>query len=152
MLSGLSVMLYFLTGDALVTFAPAIASWFYPQLPSTEDVPARVGPGDVYHTGCFLLGVYLMVCAAVPAGRIVNAALRGAPFTMAGDTLTLIVYLANGVLLVFGAQRVSNFLTNLRYDPDTVPQQRITLAVLLVVMLLFALLLGAVRWASTGSV
>ena len=42
-------------------------------------------------------------------------------------------------------------LANLRYDPDTIPAQRISIAMLLLVTLLFAIALAVIRRVSPAS-
>jgi hypothetical protein len=141
-----SVVAQFLLGGALVFCAPAVARWFYPAAAESEGSPVSVGPGDVYRTACFVLGVYLLVSTARPAGRLLEAGLSGEALSRSiADAMTLIVYAASGVLLVFGARPIAELLSNLRYDPDTIPKQQISLAVLLVFVVLVAVVVGVFR-------
>ena len=64
--------------------------------------------------------------------------------------MTTVVYVATGVLLVFGSQRISELLLNLRYDPDTIPKQQLSIAMLLILVVLFAVILGVIRRMSLG--
>ncbi len=150
--SGLSSFVQLMLGVALICFAPAIAASLYPDTPDADQSLSRVGPGDLYHTACFVLGVFLLVSAAQPAGRIVNAGLRGIPFEMAGDIFTMIVYMAAGVALVIGARRLGELLSSLNHDPDSIPRQRISLTILLVLSAVVAVVLGVLRWLTMGGV
>ena len=137
-------------GAALVFFAPAVAAWFYPRaVEDEEERSIRVGPGDVYRTACFVLGAYLLVQAAEPAGRLVIAAIRGLQPWMQADlaitTVRLFAFASGGVLLVFGSRRISELMLNLRYDPDTIPKQQVSIAMLLVLIVVFGIILAVVR-------
>ena len=69
---------------------------------------------------------------------------------MAADAITAAVYLATGLVLVFGSQRIGQFMSNLRYDPDTIPKQQVSLALLLLAILAFAVILGVIRAFTRG--
>ncbi len=144
-------------GAALTYCAPRIAAVFYPPHAETERLQINVGPGDVYRTASFVLGAYLLVHAVQPACRLVVAGFRGIPggwqeSQLVVDAVTMIVNTAAGTLLVFGSNWIGKFLSNLRYDPDTIPKQQISIAAMLVLILLFALCLGVIRWMTFGGV
>lgn len=145
---------YGLVGAASLYFAPQISRRVYPETDPDTLTPSQVGPGDVYRIACFVLGVYLFVTNVPhPLTTLVIAAVQGQIFRLGSDllALNLVLVLVNvviSVLLIFGAKPVSELLTNLRYDPDTIPQQRITIAMLMIVMLIFAATLAIVRWTN----
>ena len=121
-------------GAVLVFWSPAIAARFYPEDSESPELEVAIGPGDVYRTACFVLGAYLLVSIAPPVGRLLSAAFRGTPLSgsmagsLAGDLVTAVVYASVGLLLVFGSRRIADMLANLRYDPDTIPRQQLSLA------------------------
>ena len=141
-----------LLGGAMVLGAPAVAARFYP--PDSERGESRlaVGSGDIYRTACFVLGAYLLVATAHPAGLLLSAAVTGGwqPGPLAANAVTAIVYVFSGLLLVFGSRRIAEMLSNLRYDPDTIPRQQISLAMLLILLGLIAVVLGVARRLSLG--
>jgi len=146
-----TVVVQFLLGGVLVFCAPAIAAWFYPA-GNESDSPRAVGPGDLYRAACFVLGAYLLVAASQPAGRLLDAVNSSGAFgpSAAGDAVTLIVHVAAGLLLVFGSRRIADLLANLRYDPSTIPNQQLSLAMLLILIVLVAVALGVFRMISVG--
>jgi hypothetical protein len=141
-----------LLGGALVYGAPAVAGRFYPRDSLNEESRLAVGPGDIYRTACFVLGAYLLVSTARPAGLLVSNAVSGSwqPNQLAAEAVTAVVYMFSGLLLVFGSHRIAEMLSSLRYDPDTVPRQQISLAMLLIVLVLIAVVLGVARRLSLG--
>jgi hypothetical protein len=131
-------------GIALIGLGPRLARYLYPETenPSTDSA-RQIGPGDLYHTDCFVLGVYLLVQAVEPGSQIALTAIQGQGLAalMAESASTLIVlvtYLVAGLVLVFGARPISAFLSHLRYDPQTIPKQHISLGILLIVIVVIA--------------
>ncbi len=142
-------------GAALIWWAPWIASRFYPAGPEESPLHFNVGPGDVYRVACFVAGVCFLVHTAEPASRLVASLMQSGPSKRlspqeVADSMATMVYAVAGVILVFGSRRIGELLSNLRYDPNTVPQQQFSLAILLVLVLLFALILGTIRWWTFG--
>jgi hypothetical protein len=141
----------FVLGGMLVFGAPAVARWFYPAREESEGLRLAVGPGDVYRTACFVLGAYLLVATAHPLGRLLSAGWSGeAAGRLVADFVTFTVYACGGVLLVFGSRPIAQMLSNLRYDPDTIPKQQLSLAALLLFIVLVAVVLGVFRMISLG--
>jgi hypothetical protein len=139
------VVVQLLLGFLLIVFARRIAAWFYPR--NEEVLQIAVGPGDIYRTACFVLGVYLLVQAAVPAGRLVGSGYARLVW-MPQDVATLvelIVDLACGVWLVFGSRSISEFLRRLGYDANAIPAQRFSIAALFIILLVVALAFGLIR-------
>jgi hypothetical protein len=64
---------------------------------------------------------------------------------LANNVVPLLANAVGGALLVFGARPISDLLANLRYDPDTIPKQQISIALLLVALVAFALILTILR-------
>ncbi len=146
-----TVIVQFLLSGILIFGAPAIAAWFYPPVGESEGVRVVVGPGDIYRTACFILGAYLLVAAAHPAGRLLIVGLgRNAFSQQAADAVTFIVYVSSGLLLVFGSRRIAEVLSKLRYNPDTIPQQQFSLAMLLILIVVVSVVLGVFRMLSPG--
>jgi len=141
-------------GTVLIRWAPGMAARCYPPGAANEASQSRVGPGDVYHTACFVLGVYLLVLATEPVSRLVIAGIGRTPgwshIRLASDAVTIVMYTVTGILLVFGSRPLSELLSNLRYNPDTIPKQQISIAVLLIIVLLFAVVLTVIRRMSLG--
>lgn len=138
-------------GLGLIFYAPVVAARFYREQADAGESQVCVGPGDIYPTACFVLGVFLFVSAAEPAGRVVNAGFQGQPHRMAGDAFTMFAYIAAGILLVFGSRRIGELLSSLRYDPESIPKQQFSVKILLIVTTLLAVLLGAMRWLALGN-
>ena len=91
-----------------------------------------------------------MVEAADPAGLLAMAVLQEpAGLASRGDLIaqciTLAVRIVAGVLLIFGSSTIGRLLANLRYDPDTIPKQQLSIAMLLVLLVLFAVVLAIIR-------
>ena len=51
----------------------------------------------------------------------------------------------------FGSRRIGQLFANLRYDPDTIPKQQVSLAFLLLLVLAVSLILGVIRTFTFGS-
>jgi hypothetical protein len=144
--SGISVVVQSAFGLGLILCAANVAARFYPEQVDATESQVRVGPGDIYHIACFVLGAFVFVLAVEPAGRIVNAGLQGQHYRIAGDAFTMIVFMSTGILLVFGASRIGKLLSGLRYDPDSVANQQFSVKILLILTGLVAVLLGVARW------
>jgi hypothetical protein len=158
-----------LLGASLIWWAPWIAARFYPARPSGSEVggildqdgrplaenPAssetrvQVGPGDLYRIACFVLGVYLLVQTAAPAGRLVVAGMGGMIGWSRGqsivDGVVVMVYVVVGLVLVFGSQGIGRFLSSLRHDPDSIPKPQFSLMMLLLFIVAVAVVLGVIR-------
>jgi hypothetical protein len=147
-----TIVVQLLIGGVLVFCAPAMAAWFYPTVDEMEPTQRAIGPGDVYRTASFVLGVYLLVAASHPAGRLLVAGRSGTTLgpSAAADAVTLVVHVASGLVLVFGSRRIAELLANLRYDPDTIPKQQLSLAMVLIFIVLVAVALGVFRIISVG--
>jgi hypothetical protein len=142
---------------ALIRWAPAIAARFYPadsSLPDAENPESRlrVGPGDVYHTACFVLGAYLLVQGVKSAGEMtIGAVSFGSQANqLARAAVIAIVDTASGLLLIFGSRGIAQFLSNLRYDPDSIPRQQFSIKLLLIITFIVAVILGVIRMITVG--
>ena len=109
MLTCITVAVHLALGVVLIWWAPCIAARFYPPdslLPdATSPQPQRrVGPGDVYHTACFVLGVCLLVEGVQSAGKFTIQAFSVVwqPSQLAHFAVSAIVFTASGLLLIFG--------------------------------------------------
>ena len=71
---------------------------------------------------------------------------------MVAEQIAMIGYVSVGGLLVFGSQRIAEVLTGLRYDPDTIPKQQISIAALIIALVVIAVVLGVVRRLSVGAI
>lgn len=141
----------FIIGGLLVFFAPAMSAWFYPAIAESEAQRAAIGPGDIYRAACFVLGAYLLVSAARPAALLLDTVLSGERLGRApAEAMILVVYAGSGLLLVFGSRPIAELLSNLRYDPDTIPKQQFSLALLLTVIVVVAIALGTFRMLYPG--
>ena len=67
---------------------------------------------------------------------------------LTADVMTVIVYTATGMFLVFGSGWIGRWFSSLHHDPDKIPQQRFSIAALLVAVVLFAVCLEVIRWIS----
>lgn len=148
--SGLAVVVHSGVGAVAVWCAPWIAARFYPARSEDAQLLFKVGPGDVYRVACFVLGVYLLADAAEPAARLAMFSMQGSVLTAnsgrgIADLIAATVHLAAGTLLVFGSRWIGDIISHLRYDPDTIPRQQISLAVLLLCVLGVAVVLGILR-------
>jgi len=133
-------------GVMLVVFAPAMAARFYPSVSDIVEPRMAVGPGDIYRTACFVLGVYLLVQTAEPAASLAIAVVQdwqGEDFAVVA--VRAIVYAASGLLLVFGSRRIAEILSNLGYDPDTIPKQQFSIVMLLIAVVFVGVLLGVIQ-------
>jgi len=137
-----------IAGILLVAFAEGIARRFYPEAPaaSGEIRFGRIGVGDLFRIASFLLGVHLLVEAAAPAGRIIALMmLRGDPVRIVGDALHSGVCTAAGIVLIFGAKQIGRWLAGLRYDPNALPRQQVSIQGLLAWVLAVAIALALIR-------
>lgn len=138
-------------GVVLLYFAPNIAALFYQAVienDATNDPSIRIGPGDVYHIACFVLGAYLLVQTAEPASQLVIAAIRETPWMrgqLASTSVRLVAYAVSGIFLVFGSRSISRLLSNLRYDPETIFNQQVSIAMLLILLVVIAVVLAILR-------
>jgi len=141
-------------GLGSIRYAPVVAARFYPAEADDEESPARVRPGDLYHTACFVLGVFLLVSAAGPAGRFMIAGMQGGwgQSQMASNAFTTLVYTAAGILLIFGSRRIGEMMSSLRYDPESIPKQQISVANLLLLFVFAAFILWAIRRMTLGGI
>lgn len=148
--SAIAVAMQFIMGALLLWLAPAIAARFYPTDVGSEASQVRVGPGDVYRVACFVLGAYLLVLGAQSAADTVAIGFErhlmglSQPQLIQGG-IDASIYFVSGLLLVFGSQPISELLLNLRYDPETIPQQQLSIAALLVVLVAVAVVIGVIR-------
>lgn len=148
--SGTTVGMHFMLGVLLIWLAPAISASFYPQDLENEALEVRIGPGDVYRVACFVLGAYLVVQGAQSAA---NTVVTGFDRQLSGFSqpqliqggINASIYFVSGLLLVFGSRPISELLLNLRYDPETIPQQQLSIAALLVVLVAVAVVIGVIR-------
>jgi hypothetical protein len=152
--SAVALAVRLLMSGALILGAPRAAKRFYPQMTEDQEMRIAVGPGDMYRTACFVLGAYFLVRTAEPAGRLVAAGFAGMVWHVdqLANALTVMVYTASGILLVFGSRKISEMLSHLGYDPDTIPAQRFSIAMLLILLVLIAIILGVIRFISHGGV
>jgi hypothetical protein len=142
-----------LLGAMLIGWAPRIAARFYPAGPEEIELHLKIGPGDLYHVACFVLGAYLLVQAAEPACRLAIAGMRGMSWdrgSLIAWAITAMVDAAAGIVLLFGSRRIGQLFSNLRYDPDTIPKQQVSLAFLLLLVLVVTLILGVIRAFTFG--
>lgn len=137
-------------GIVIVVFSARIASRFYP--PTPEDAGeirlGRVGAGDLFRIVSFALGVYALLQAVSPAIRLVDRLMTNIPHawrSVIPEVVQTGVFVASGLLLVFGARPIAQLMTNLRYDPDSLPSQRISLWLFLALIALVAVILGLMR-------
>lgn len=144
-------------GVILTWWGPWISARFYSGRTGDLQLHLNIGPGDVYRVACFVLGVYLLVHSAAPAAQLVISLLERERWSWqlrrgADDAVRAIVYFGSGILLIFGSRRIGTLISNLRYDPNTIPRQQMSLAFLLVLLVLIALALGLIRWLTVGNV
>lgn len=149
--SGVNFLIEFVIGLGLILYAPVVTGFCYRKQDDAEESEIRIGPGDIYHVACFVLGAFVFVKAAEPAGRMVNAGFQGSNYGMAGDAFTMIAYMSAGLLLVFGARRIGEGLSRMKYDPDSIVDQQISVRILLVLTALVAVALGVARWLALRS-
>ena len=130
----------------IIRWAPRVAARFYPGEVATPEPRLAVGPGDIYHTACFILGAYCLVQGATfgVMGAIQFATGQsGTPIQYAGAGV--LVYTASGLLLIFGARPIAEFIGGIRHDPDSIPNQQFSLKMLLIVTGIVAVILGVAR-------
>lgn len=137
-------------GILVVVFSGWIVSRFYspPAADSGEIRFGKVGVGDLFRIACFVLGIYAMLQAVPSAVRLVDELMASGPHTggrVIQDAVNAGVYLVSGLVLVFGAKGIAQWMASLRYDADTVPKQQISLLLLMGVVLLIAIVLGLMR-------
>lgn len=152
MLSAVPIVMQLLLGGVMLFGAPGIAARFYRRDGANHVLQIAVGRGDVFRIACFLLGVCLLVHASIPAVRLAMFGFLGTGFGARelSEVLEMTVNLAIGIWLVIGSRAIAAFLSNLRYDPDTIPAQRFSIAMLLVLFAMIAVFLGLIRIASLG--
>lgn len=144
---GVSIAVQIAIGLGLIFGAPSVAARLYREETDAGESPVRVGPGDIYHTACFVLGAYVLINTAAPVGRLVSARFRGLEQGwLANDFFTVIVHTTAGLLLIFGSRRISELLLSLRHDPESVPKQRLGVSNLLTLIVFLGLLIGTIRW------
>lgn len=147
--SSITLVLQVLLGFGLIYFAPLLAIRFYREEVDIGTTQSRIGPGDLYHIACFGLGIHFLISAAEPLGRLVSAGMEGfSADRLVGVAFTAVVYVAASLILTFGSQRIGKMLTGLRYDPDAIPKQQLSVSFLLGVMVFFAVLLGVLKFIS----
>jgi hypothetical protein len=150
-LSGtLTVATRLIVGVLVVVFSGRIASKFYPHPAenSGEIRFGRIGAGDLFQIASFALGIYALLQMVSPAIRLVERLMAGSTYIGTSaiyDVVLAGVFFVSGLLLVFGARRIAQFMANLRYDPDTLPSQQISLWVLLALIAVVAIVLGLMR-------
>jgi hypothetical protein len=134
----------------IIYLAPAIAARFYPTESEPVDAKPAIGPGDVYHTACFVLGAYFLVqggAMAIPfVAQLVTGSVRGIPTEYAGAMF--LVHTVSGLLLIYGARPIAEFIGSIRHDPDSIPNQQLSLKMLLIVTGIVAVILGVARMVS----
>lgn len=144
---GVSIAVQVAIGLGLILGAPSVAARFYREEADAGESQVRVGPGDIYHTACFVLGAFVLINTAAPLGRLVIARFRGiAQGWLANDLFTVVVHTTAGILLIFGSRRISELLLSLRHDPESVPKQRLSVSNLLTLIVFLGLLIGTIRW------
>jgi hypothetical protein len=149
--SGISFIVQALLGLAAIYWAPNISARFYPPDVEASQSPTRIGPGDIYHTACFVFGMYFLVSGAVAGGRAAITALgAGSSDRIALIFVSALVYTTFGLFLVFGAGRIGQFISSLQYDPDSIPRQQFSLKLILIVTVLIAVMMGLIRMLSVA--
>lgn len=144
---GVSIAVQVAIGLGLILGAPSVAARFYREEADAGESQVRVGPGDIYHTACFVLGAFVLINTAAPLGRLVIARFRGiAQGWLANDLFTVVVHTTAGILLIFGSRRISELLLSLRHDPESIPKQRLGVSNLLTLIVFLGLLIGTIRW------
>ncbi len=153
----LAVGLQGLFGIVLTWRAPWIAEWFYPPEPDEDRILLNVSPGDAYRIASFLFGVFLLVHVPEPTVRLIVAAMNetiwgNASAKTAADAISAGVYLVAGLGLLFGSRGIGQMLSSIRYDPDRIPRQQISLWTILAAIAAFAVVLGLVRLMTRGGI
>jgi hypothetical protein len=62
--------------------------------------------------------------------------------------VTFVIYVGGGLSLMFGGQKIGEWMAAIKYDPESVPKQQFSIRLLLVVTVMIALVLGIVRIAT----
>jgi len=112
----------------------------------------RIRAGQAYHIATFVTGIIMLGTAIQPALTGVSnlLSIRGlSNFGAAYGAINLVTAALRavvGVFLVFGSKQIAIWLASLRYDPDHVPNQRISLRVLLVLATVIAVVLILMRF------
>ena len=133
----------------IIRWAPKIAARFYRAEAHLHDLRLAIGPGDIYHTACFMLGTYCLIQGAtfgVMALAYYKSAYQGMPIQYSGAAV--LVYSASGLLLIFGARPIAEFIGRIRHDPNSIPNQQFSLKMLLIVTGIVAVILGVARMMS----
>jgi hypothetical protein len=130
----------------LFVFAPRLANRICAELPPASGDEAKLvaGAGDLYHIGCFLMGIFVLVRAVRPAILGLAAIIGTGRHLAAHEAANLVeggLLIVLGLSLVFGSRGIAAFIVSLGYDPDTVPGQQFSLRLLMVLVLGCALLL-----------
>ena len=101
-----------------------------------QPLQIAVGPGDIFRTACFVLGVYWLVRASLPAGRLVVSGFwaQGLRRCQSWRSTRSDRLRSQWHLACLWRTQIAELLTNLRYDPDTIPAQRFSIAMLLIVI------------------
>jgi len=136
-------------GIVLLVCASRIALRFYPktQDEAGQETPGRVGPGDLYRIASYVLGVCVLLQAVEPATRtLVLVIHRDVGSTLHVELAEACVMLVLGIGLIFGAGGIATFFERLRYDPNRVPTQQLSIPLMLLIILICALLVGIVRY------
>jgi hypothetical protein len=147
--AGISIFANAVIGVFVIWMAPRIAAFFYPLQAGEPEVSLGIGPGDLYHIACFILGIYFVVHGLLMTAQTMLGMSTG----MAADRLlrtflTFSIYVGSGLFLVFGGRRIAEWMAAIKYDPDSVPKQQFSIRLLLIVTLVVALILGIVRIAT----
>ena len=156
-LTGFFVAVHLALGVTLIGWALGIAARFYPPdsllSDATNSEPQRrVGPGDIYHTACFVLGVCLLVPGIQSASEFATGAVSIGWQTnqLAHLAVSAVVYTTSGLLLIFGSRRIANLMSSLQYDPDSIPRQQFSIKMLLIITVAVAVILGVIRMITVG--
>jgi hypothetical protein len=149
--TGISFIVQALLGLVALYWAPNISARFYPSDIEAPQSPIRIGPGDFYHTACFVLGVYFLVRGAVAGGQAATTALaEGSRNSATLIFVSGLVFATFGLFLVFGAGRIGQFISSIQYDPDSIPRQQFSLKLILIVTVLIAVMMGVIRVLTVG--
>ncbi len=151
---GVNFAVQFAIGLGAIRYAPVVAARFYPAEADDDKSPTRIGPGDLYHTACFVLGVYLLVSTAGPAGRFMIASMQGGwgQNQVASEAFTMLVNWAAGIFLIFGSRRIGELTSSLRYDPEAIPKQRFSVTNLILLFVFVTFILWAIRRMTLGGI
>ncbi len=149
--------LYMLTAVVFFFLAPRIARRICLGLDSaaaTVDI-TRIRAGQAYHIAMIVTGI-VVLCDTFPVigeavaryivvnGRITNRPAILSPFLII-QFLVIVARVAVAILLIVSSKQIGSWLASLRYDPDNVPAQRVSLRVLLFLVVVSAIILLLVR-------